>query len=361
MKRSMSISCLAALAVAGVLPLSVQAEELSPEVRAAVDKGLAYVAGQQFRDGHWEANGGQYPMAMTALAGMALLMEGSTIREGKYATNIRRAVDWFVSRSQPNGLLGNPALANEGGRYMYGHGFGTMFLSQVYGEEEDADRRKKLEDVLTRAVEFIGKAQSTTGGWNYVSNRDGGGDGHEGSVTITQMQALRAARNAGIRVPKEIIDKGMDYLKRSTGADGGVQYSLGGGGATGPLTAAGLACGFAAGEYNSDLAKRWLRYCQQRIPLDRTGNDRFGHYEYTHYYYAQCVYILGDDGFAKLFPDDKNPVTWTKYKENIHQHLVKSQSPDGSWSRGYIGTIYNTACFLTVLQLDKATLPIYQR
>ena len=39
-------------------------------------------------DGHWEANGGQYPTTMTALAGMALLMEGSTIREGKYSQNI---------------------------------------------------------------------------------------------------------------------------------------------------------------------------------------------------------------------------------------------------------------------------------
>ena len=45
--------------------------------------------------------------AMTALAGMAMLMEGSTLREGKYSNQIRRAVDWFVDRAQPNGLLAN--------------------------------------------------------------------------------------------------------------------------------------------------------------------------------------------------------------------------------------------------------------
>ena len=43
---------------------------------------------------------------------------------------------------------------------MYGHGFGTMFLACVYGEEEDKDQREKLEKVLTKAVEFIGKAQT---------------------------------------------------------------------------------------------------------------------------------------------------------------------------------------------------------
>src|SRR5438552_2558576 len=105
MKRLLPVCVVSALAVAVLAPVA-RGEDLPPKVQSAVDKGLAYLAKQQFRDGHWEANGGQYPMAMTALAGMALLMEGSTIREGKYANNIRRAVDWFISRSQPSGLLG---------------------------------------------------------------------------------------------------------------------------------------------------------------------------------------------------------------------------------------------------------------
>ena len=103
---------------------------------------------------------------MTGLAGMALLMEGSTLREG-VRRKLRRAVDWLMDRSQRNGLLANPNNASEGGRYMYGHGFGLLFLAQVYGEEDDGDRRRKLEDVLTRAVAFVGKAQSSRGGWYY--------------------------------------------------------------------------------------------------------------------------------------------------------------------------------------------------
>src|SRR5690349_24888143 len=97
----------------------VRAEQLAPEYQAAVKKGLEWVAKQQHRDGHWEANGGQYPSAMTALGGMVLLMEGSTLREGKYCDNIRRAVDWLTERSQRNGLLANPNHALEAGRYMY--------------------------------------------------------------------------------------------------------------------------------------------------------------------------------------------------------------------------------------------------
>src|SRR5262249_14402460 len=162
---------------------------------------------------------------MTAMAGMALLMEGSTVRDGKYAERISKAADWLMDRAQRNGLIGNPNNPTEAGRYMYGHGFGLLFLSQVYGEGGDAERRKRLEGILTRAVDFTGKAQTPRGGWGYLSSMDGGGF-DEGSVTITQMQALRAARNAGIVVPKGIIDKAHDYLKKCTTPRGGIIYSL---------------------------------------------------------------------------------------------------------------------------------------
>src|SRR5258708_100836 len=103
--------------------------EMSPKEQEHVDKGLAWLAGQQHRDGHWEANGGAYPTAMSGLAGMAMLMEGSTLREGKYADKIRRAVEWLCDRQQTNGLLGDVRNAAERNQYMYGHGFSTMFLS----------------------------------------------------------------------------------------------------------------------------------------------------------------------------------------------------------------------------------------
>ena len=54
-------------------------------------------------------------------------------------------------------MIGNPNIPGEAGRYMYGHGFALLFLACVYGEEEDGDRRKKLEDILTRAVKFIAR------------------------------------------------------------------------------------------------------------------------------------------------------------------------------------------------------------
>src|SRR5260370_24458078 len=94
---------------------------------------------------------------------MSLLMEGSTLREGKYKDNIRRAADWLMSKAQPNGMIGNPSIPGEAGRYMYGHGFAMMFLACVYGEEGDTDRRKNLEKVLVGAAQLSPDAQTRPG------------------------------------------------------------------------------------------------------------------------------------------------------------------------------------------------------
>src|SRR5438876_796965 len=114
-----------------VMPAVVHADALPDKYRDVIQKGLEYVAKQQQRDGHWSGNGGAYPTTITALCGMALLMEGSNIREGKYAENIRKAADWLMERSQRSGLIGNPNNQSESVRYMYGHGFGLLFLSQI--------------------------------------------------------------------------------------------------------------------------------------------------------------------------------------------------------------------------------------
>jgi hypothetical protein len=263
-------------------------------------------------------------------------------------------------------MLGNPNIPGEAGRYMYGHGFALLFLSCIYGEEEDGEQRKKLEDILTRAGEFSGNAQTTRGGWGYVSAKDGG-NFDEGSVTITQMQGLRAARNAGIVVKKEIIDKGIKYLEQCTNSQGGVIYSLGGGGGGDgrpALTAAAICCGFSAGQYHSsDLVKKWISFCQTHVPIGLGGGNRFGHDEYTHYYYAQAMYCLGDDGYAKMFPKSKESerLTWKKYKDAVFPNLKSTQRGDGNWDGGHVGPVFITAVYLTILQLDNATLPIYQR
>jgi len=379
MDRRLFLASLAGTAAGGLAAPAVAQPRKQSDVEATVDKGLEYLKRIQRGAGHWEATGGQYPTSMTGLAGMAMLMEGSTVREGKYSEQIRKAVNWFLApqRVRENGLIGDPNNPTETQRYMYGQGFGTLFLACCYGEEEDVAQRKRLEAVVTKAIDFIARAQTRKthrkpegreveiGGWGYVSATDNNSF-DEGSVTITQLQALRAARNAGIKVPKETIDKALAYLEACTTADGGIVYNYtGSAGQPGrpPLTAAAICCGFSGGQYRGELPKKWLKNCQRHI-WPTVARGRVAHDEYQTYYFAQAMYALGDNRWAELFPDEpaETRLTWAKYKEAMYPYLVGAQNPaDGSWQSGFVGTVFGTAVNLTVLQLEKGILPIYQR
>jgi hypothetical protein len=320
------------------------AAEIDPRVKKATSKGLDWLADRQHRLGYWTAADRPYPVAMTSLSGMAMIAEGSTTTQGKYAENIRRAVDFLTSQSRKNGLIGDPLNDD---RYTYGHGFAMLFLSQVLGEEEDDDRRAMLLDILARAVEFTILAQDPNGGWGYVSAKDNKGD-DEGSTTITQVQGLRACRNAGIPVPKEPIDKAIAYIKNCTTPGGGVLYRPGHpGGARPPISAAAIACLFNAGAYDSEYVPKLFSFCKQAGEL-KPSSPYSGHFHYGHYYWSQVLYREGGRD-------------WQNYRDAMNRRLVNDQAPDGSWGQSYVGAVYTTATNLTILQLEKATLPIYQR
>src|SRR5713101_9476952 len=182
------LAVLVVFCVASLLaqPAHATKKKKDPKVAQAVTRALDYLAREQRRQGYWEANQGQYRVAMTALAGNALLAEGSTTTRGKYAKNIRLAVDYLLDMAQPSGLIG----FKDDYHYTYGHGFSMLFLSQVHGEEEDSERRADLKRVLIKAVVFSAEAQTERGGWGYVSAKDQP-NFDEGSTCITQVQGLR--------------------------------------------------------------------------------------------------------------------------------------------------------------------------
>src|SRR5262245_13760502 len=162
----------------------------------AVEKGLAWLKKAQSSDGSFSAltDGSAYPVSMAALAGMAMLATGSTTTRGPAADEIARTVRYVTSCARSNGIISGPNY--ESGRPMHGHGFSLLFLATVYGMETDPAARERLAPAIRRGIRLIDASQSPVGGWTYTP---GGGD--EGSVTVTQIQALRAADSAGFVIP----------------------------------------------------------------------------------------------------------------------------------------------------------------
>jgi hypothetical protein len=317
---------------------------VTPETQQAIDRGLEYLARTQSREGAWRNQGymGQYPVAMTALAGMAFLANGNTATQGKYAPQVSRAANFLLSCAGPTGLI---SRMEEESRSMYGHGFSMLFLGELYGMEEDATKQERIRQVLDRAVQLTGRAQSPLGGWIYTPTSAG----DEGSVTITQLQGLRACRNAGIAVPKKIIDNALGYLEKSALPDGGIAYRADRQPPSRPpITAAAVACWYNAGQYDNPLAKKALDFVKRT--LGRGGNQTaaWGHYFYAHFYMSQVMWLSGQQDWDWYFPA-------------MRDRLLATQSSDGSWDGDYIGKTYGTAIALVILQTPYRYLPILQR
>jgi hypothetical protein len=343
MKRLLAIATALAVSLAPRAQDGVYPPGVTKEIQDAIERGLDWLARNQGNDGCWRNSGGygSYPAAMTGLAGMAMIAGGNTPTRGRYYDHVRRAVAFL--RKNADGTSGVISVPAEEGRGMYGHGFATLFLASVYGMEEDAREQDKIKRVLDKAVALIASAQSSAGGWIYTpdSNSD------EGSVTVTQIQALRACRMAGIVADRKTIDRAVEYIKKCQNADGSIRYSLHSGGDGRPaITAAGVAVLYNAGIYDDQpFVDKAVQYCKKQISVTV---DNTGHHFYTHLYWSQALYQRGGQD-------------WTDYYAKKSAWLLKQQKKDGSWEGDGVGIVYGTAIALLILQLPYAYAPIYQR
>lgn len=333
-------------AVARGADMPTRPELITPQAEAAIQKGLDALARTQARDGSWRAGnagmgamGGQYPCAMTSLAGLALMAGSSTPHQGRHAVNVRRAVDYVLGCASPTGLVGK--LDDEGARPMYAHGFGTMFLAQAYGMETDSVRQAQIARVLRRAVQLTGQAQSKAGGWLYTPDAQS----DEGSVTITQIQGLRACRNAGIKVPREIIDRACKYIADCANPDGGISYSLSSRGSSRPaITAAAVATLYNAGSYDNPIALKALEYLKKH----GGSQNNMGHHFYHTLYMSQAMWFSSEENWKTWFP-------------KIREEMLTKQQQNGTWNGDGVGEVYGTSLALLILQLPYRSLPILQR
>jgi hypothetical protein len=330
-----------ALAVAPVARAVDVADELTPAAESSIRKGLAYLAAQQQPDGSWPEAG-----AGTGVVGacvLAFLAHGHVPGSGQYGRTTARALQFLLRNAQPNGLVYREGM----GPYpMYHHGLATLALAEAWGQTAD----DRIRDVLKRAVDLICSTQNAKGGWRYqpkVSDDDL-------SATVMQLMALRAAKDAGLEVPKEVIDAGVEYVKRchngkGAGKDGGFAYTPGGESGY-ARTGAGVTSLQVAGNYKATEVSEGVEYLLQFQPVGEKKVDEWyyygGYYATMGLYQAQGIGAWGRKAWAQWYPA-------------ITRDLLTRQTADGAWDDHY--KPYPTAAALLILEIPCRYLPIYQR
>jgi len=296
---------------------------------------------------------------MSALAIMAMASIGiEPIGVSDAGRSMQRAIDFVLEKRNQDmqGYFG----ARDGSR-MYGHGITTLMLTEILGMGASPQQNEKIHAALGEAIKLILAAQNVSkseklqGGWRYAPNsRDS-----DLSVSVWQLMALRSAKNDGLDVPGEAIEKALRYLSFSYTSpidrEGNPREKISGFSYTPQtfhpsftMTAAGLLAMQVCGQYESPLVKGASEWLLQHPPKP---NERF--FFYGVYYYAQGMHQAGGQ-YAKR-ADDLVP-----------ELLLPMQRTDGAWlARGgeerNVGAVYATALSILSLSVRYHYLPIYQR
>ena len=314
------------------------------DVEQIYERGLQWLATSQTKEGGWE--GGDNGPGITGMCVMAFLASGEDPNFGRYSENIRRAVrNMIQSQTAATGFFGG----NAGHSSMYHHGFAMLGMSEIYGvldedslwpAETNLDERRSVGESLELAVKAAVTSQKNNqfNAWRYGPEATDADTSVSGAV----LMGLLAARNAGIKVPDESIDKALDYFKSMTTNRGEVGYSGVGGGGSANLKAI-AALVYAIGK-RKDVEQYKGVLSAITVNLE---HEEYSYPEYFRYYTAQA-----------LFQGDFD--AWNKWNLKTSRQLKELQNKDGSFTSQH-GPAYGTGMSLLAMALNYRFLPIYER
>ncbi len=327
------------LSLVGV-PQAFAQDKAKDRLAESVDRGLAFLALLQEKDGSWQGGGAKNP-AVTSLAVMAFLSAGHVPGEGPYQANVEKGIRWVLQQQRDDGLFSSGDFGE-----MYHHGICTMMLCEVAGMT-DAKLAREIKPKLEKAVKLILQAQRTEpgvyrGGWRYRI------DGTDADISVTgwQILALRGARNLGCDVPSQRIDMALNFVQQCRDPRSNGFAYLPGSGVTSACTATSILAMELCGKERHHSREALLAGSYLlKNPLQPSDP----HFHYTVYYSSQAMFQLGGN-------------YWTVFRPHLHKLLLDSQQRNGSWlTNDGPGPSYATAMSLLALTVEYRLLPIYQR
>lgn len=320
--------------------------------RRALDRALHWLALAQAEtgDGSFPRGAGEdleyAPVAITALGTLALMAGGSSPSQGPHHVAVARAIDYLLLHTDLSPASPTRGFISAGGdetSLMHGHGFATLALAEALGMSPKGVR---IRAALEAAVTLIERTQGSAGGWFYKPKRQ---SEHEGSLTVCLLQALRAAREAGVRVDPEVITRAVGYLEKSQVEDGSFAYQIGSSRTSVALTAAAISSLNATGEYGGKAIALGVdaifKGLSQRA--EDGESSRFPYYERL--YLAQAFWQHQDTSlFERWYP-------------GAEKDMLRMQDQDGSWFDPRFGRAYATSMNALVLAMSDSLLPAFQR
>ncbi|OHB74175.1 MAG: hypothetical protein A2Z34_02620 [Planctomycetes bacterium RBG_16_59_8] len=331
-------------------PAAAKSPTPATDVRQAAERGVAFLAASQQADGSFPTGIDRsfkrdyFRLGVNTFSALALMSA-----DGDYADHVRKSVRFALENMSDDGYV---VYRDSNRRAPYfEHAMGLLLLGEYllrYPQGEE-DLRRRVREKLEKGVQWTIAAQRENGGWPYRDK----GQIVEAIGTALQLEALRSARDAGIRIPDQIFRNGIALIKGQAEESGGFRCKT-----TDPAGRTAyegstypIALLEAVGESQSPEAVRGIVYLRETKNVEEQ---------------------------LKWFPEDpENPVwlkgglqltcLWTtmlafrrapkeewqgEWFRKVHRKLVESQSADGSWP-GLYGPVYGTSIGMLLLNIEK--------
>jgi hypothetical protein len=204
----------------------------------ALKDGLEWLRHHQSIDGSWDSDGfaancgkigsdecegegdALHDVGVTALALLAFLGDGNTMRRGPYKENVTKGIKWLREQQDfETGLIGEEIHH----AFLYDHAIATLTLCEAYY----FGKSPLIKGTAQKAVNYILKARNPYGAWRYDVPPLGDNDT---SITGWMVFALKSAEEAKLKVEKDAFTGALNWIDEMTDlGNGRVGYIESGG------------------------------------------------------------------------------------------------------------------------------------
>ncbi|MEO0478235.1 MAG: hypothetical protein AAF196_02015 [Planctomycetota bacterium] len=349
---------------------------LRPRVNRVLTDALIWLRDHQDDDGKWDADefmkhdegepctnpgNAAHDVGVTALALLAFLGDGSTLRNGPFKENVHRGIGWLRDQMDPDtGLIGVKAAHD----YIYDHTIATLALVEAAG----LSNSRLIKNDAAKALEYLEYHRNPYNVWRYEP-KSGENDT---SITGWAVFALKSARDFDMTINDSALDLSLTWFDDMTDPTTGRTGYLDRGGRSSRrpgdhadryprdrgecMTAVSLLCRiFLEKEQDEDGNVTFNRETQQLLDqqadLILESKPEWDEAAGTidHYYWYYGTYALFQMGGRR----------WKQWEKALDSAVVQQQRQDGSFKGSWDaagawgedgGRVYSTALLALTLE-----------
>ena len=365
----------------------------TPEkVMVSIDRGLSWIIQSQNSNGGWGAGSHSRQdiidphavdadPATTAMVSMALLRSGSTLKEGKYASQLHKALEFLLKaiETSQNESLNITSLTGTQIQSKLGQNIDVImtaqFLSNVLDyARHDVALQRRIQRNLNVCVSKIQRAQDANGNIT--------GAGWAGVLQSSfAANALEAAQAKGADVDEKALERSRNAQKNNYNPKtGDVNTDMGAGVMLYSVSGSARSSAKEARRVEEEINKaKRDGTLMENAPvtaenLEKIGFDKDDAMKYTTAYEvyqsakvrAQREDVMdgfgsnGGEEFLSYLQTGESMVIgkddgWQQWYDNISGRILKIQNNDGSWNGHHCITspVFCTATSLLILSINN--------